>query len=131
MIVVAAAFGYFLTVFAVGFLLGPIRVLLLEPRLGPVGAVLCEAPFLLAAMVVAARWVPRRLGLAPTTGGLTLTGLGAVLLLIASDVLVGFQLRGMGLAAQLAKFTTAEGWIYAALLLLFAVMPWLANRAGE
>jgi hypothetical protein len=35
----------------VGFLLGPIRVLWLEPRVGLVIAAACEAPFLLAAMV--------------------------------------------------------------------------------
>lgn len=51
--IVFTASLYFLAVFAVGFVLGPIRVLLLEPRFGPVIAVLCEAPFLIAAFVVA------------------------------------------------------------------------------
>ena len=59
MSVTGAAVLYFLLVFGVGFLLGPIRVLFLEPRLGPVAAVLCEAPLLLLAIYLAARWVPR------------------------------------------------------------------------
>jgi hypothetical protein len=55
----AAAVLYFLAAFGAGFLLGPIRVLVLEPRLGAFAAVLIEAPLLLAANVVAAPVVPR------------------------------------------------------------------------
>jgi hypothetical protein len=56
--IAAAAMLYFAVVFGVGFLLGPIRVLWLEPKLGPTGASLCEAPFLLLTMVIAARRLP-------------------------------------------------------------------------
>jgi hypothetical protein len=51
--IAAAALLYFLAVFGAGFALGPIRVLWLEPRLGVVAATLCEAPFLLLAMIAA------------------------------------------------------------------------------
>jgi len=54
---------YFGVVFGAGFLLGPIRVVWLEPRLGLIVATACEAPFLLMAMLVAARWVPRVLNI--------------------------------------------------------------------
>ena len=47
---------YFGVVFAVGFLLGPFRVWWLEPRFGPIVATACEAPFMLLAILVAARW---------------------------------------------------------------------------
>ena len=57
--ILAAATLYFLIVFGVGFLLGPIRVFWLEPRIGPLAAVACETPFLLAATVIAARAAPR------------------------------------------------------------------------
>jgi hypothetical protein len=56
--IAAAAALYFTIVFGVGFLLGPIRVLWLEPLVGPTAAALCEAPFLLAAMVIASLRVP-------------------------------------------------------------------------
>jgi hypothetical protein len=59
--IIAARALHFLIVFGVGFSLRPIRVLLLEPRLGETIAVLREAPFLLIAMVLAAQWVPRKL----------------------------------------------------------------------
>jgi hypothetical protein len=42
---IAAAALYFLIVFGVGFLLGPIRVFWLESRVGEAIATLCEAPF--------------------------------------------------------------------------------------
>ena len=53
--IIAVGMLYFLMVFGVGFLLGPMRVYLLEPRLGETMATLCEAPFLLIVIVLAAR----------------------------------------------------------------------------
>lgn len=56
----AASLLYFAIVIAVGFLLGPLSVLWLEPQLGKTIAVLCELPLLLVAMILAARWVLRK-----------------------------------------------------------------------
>ncbi|MFN8910213.1 MAG: hypothetical protein ACK5YW_13120, partial [Betaproteobacteria bacterium] len=47
---------YFAAVFGTGFVLGPLRVLWLEPRLGVRAAELLEAPFMLSAIVLAGRW---------------------------------------------------------------------------
>jgi hypothetical protein len=61
---IAAASGlYFAVVFGAGMLLGPIRVFWLEPRLGKSIAALCEMPFLLTAMALAARWLPGKAGI--------------------------------------------------------------------
>jgi len=124
----ASALLYFVIVFAAGFLLGPIRVFWLEPQVGPTIAVLCEAPFLLAVMAVAARWVPLKLHLGRDPTSLALMGLGALILQQVADVSVGVGLRGITFDAQLAHFGTAAGRIYAAMLLAFAVMPVLINR---
>ncbi len=126
--VAATAFLYFLAAFGAGFLLGPIRVLVLEPRLGAVAAVLIEAPLLLAVIVVAARVVPRLLGVPPRLGPLLSVGFGALALQQIADVTVGYALRGLGLKEQLARLATPEGAIYVALLLAFALMPALVNR---
>lgn len=122
-----AAFFYFAIVFGAGFLLGPIRVLLLEPSLGPLSAVALEAPFLLAVMIAAARLIPcaMRLDLRPVTL-LACGGLALVMQQMA-DLAVGIALRGMDLGAQMARFATVEGLIYLALLVLFALMPWLVH----
>jgi len=52
--IIAGAVLYFLIVFGVGFVLGPVRVYWLERQLGETMATLCEAPFLLIAIVLAA-----------------------------------------------------------------------------
>ena len=129
--VALAAALYFLATFSVGFLLGPIRLLLLEPRIGAVAATLCEAPLLLIAMAVAARWTPRLAGLTISPGGMLAVGIGALALQQAADLLVGMLLRGLSAQQQFARLATPEGAVYAALLALFALMPALVNRAGR
>ncbi len=102
--IIAAAVLYFLSVFGAGFLLGAVRVVLVEPRLGPFFAVLCEAPFLLFVMVVASRWTPRAVGLPPQGGAMVLVGLGALAMQQIADVIVGVTLRGFSPPEQFARF---------------------------
>jgi hypothetical protein len=54
---------YFMLVFGAGFVLGPIRILYLVPRLGTRTAELMEMPMMLAVVMFAARWVVRWLAL--------------------------------------------------------------------
>jgi hypothetical protein len=61
-----AAALYFTLVFGTGFVLGPVRVLWAVPRFGIRAAELMEAPLMLMAMVLAARWTVRRYALQPT-----------------------------------------------------------------
>jgi hypothetical protein len=128
----AASGAYFGVVFAMGLLLGPIRVIWLEPWLGATLAVACEMPFLLAAMGWAARNAPKWAGL--RRGVLARLGMGLLALIMqqGADLSVGFGLRGMNLQAQLDYFSTPAGWIYAAALVLFVFMPvfalWSSKR---
>ena len=124
-----AAALYFAVVFGAGFLFGVIRVLLLDPRLGPFIAVLCEAPFMLAVIVAAARWVPHVVRLPADLTSHLLMGLGAVALQQVADVIVGSTLRGVSPAEQLAQFSRPEGKVYALLLVLFVIMPALLNAS--
>lgn len=129
----AAAVFYFMVVFGVGLILGPVRVLWLEPWLGPTLSVLCEAPFLLVAMWFAAgaapRWARMRGAWAAHLG----VGLIAVLLQQVADLSVGFGLRGMTLKSQLEYFATPAGVIYLLMLIAFAVAPVVrhASRKGD
>lgn len=125
--IVAAAALYFAIVFGVGFLLGPIRVLWLEPWVGRTVATLCEAPILLIAMILAAAWVTKWVRLSTNLTSLVLMGVGALALQQFADFVVGISLRGIAPAQQLAYFLTPAGLIYAALLILFAAMPVMAT----
>ena len=128
--VVSAAVLYFLAVFGAGFVLGPIRVLWLEPRLGVVAATLCEAPLLLLAMIFAAYRIPRLIRIA-SIGAMLAMGFGALALQQAADLVVGIALRGIGVADQWARLASPEGAIYATLLVLFALMPAMVHRIGR
>lgn len=119
----AAAF-YFVLVFAAGLLLGPPRVLWLEPALGQAIAVLCEAPLLLIAIGFAARWAPVWAGI-PRAGWRARLAIGVLALVVQqmADLSVGFGLRGMNWQQQLGYFATPAGWIYAVTLFAFALAP--------
>jgi hypothetical protein len=69
-----AAVRYFAVVFVAGFLLGSIRMFWLDPRMEKALAVLCETPFLLLAMVLAARWVTERFRLTADRTSLVAVG---------------------------------------------------------
>jgi hypothetical protein len=125
---VLAAAIYFALVFAVGLALGPVRVLWLEPVLGRTFAVLCETPFLIAAMVIAARHAPLWAKVQGGWPSYLAIGLIALALQQVADLAVGFGLRGMTLNEQLALFSTPPGYIYAFNLVVFAGAPLFARR---
>lgn len=121
---------YFAIVFGVGFALGPVRVLWLEPRVGVRLAQLIEAPFLCLAIVMAGRWVGQRLrqgyGPLPRLGA----GMLAAGLVLAADVGVGVALRGMSVVEVFSQRDPVAGPVYYALVALTAVAPWLLGRGG-
>ena len=59
-----AGFVYFLIVFAIGFVLGTVRVLFVVPRFGATNAVLIELPVMLAVSWIVCAWLVRRFGVA-------------------------------------------------------------------
>lgn len=121
--VIVAAAIYFAVVFAVGLLLGPVRVLWIEPWLGATLAILCEAPLLVLAMIFAARIAPGMAGLRGGWPARLVVGLLALVMQQLADLFVGFGLRGVTLREQLAYFQTLSGYIYVAMLVVFALMP--------
>ena len=125
--ILVAALLYFAIVFGIGFLLGPIRVLLLEPNVGSTVAVLCEAPILLTAMTLAARWLPQKLHLPTTATALATMGIGALILQQLADLAVGLYVRELTSAQILETYKTPAGAIYALLLAVFAAMPVVIN----
>lgn len=119
---------YFALVFAAGWLLGPIRVLWLEPRVGEAVAVTAEAPLMLAATVLAARFVTGRPTAPAGVPGRAALGLVGFALLMAAEVVMSLALRGLTFGQWFDRFATVPGAISLALFLLFAAMPVLTGR---
>ena len=96
------ALVYFAAVFGAGFVLGPIRVLWLIPKLGGEHAEryaeLMEVPLMLVVIWLAARWLVRRFpaptGTAPRSHFLRV-GLLALAFIVAAEMLLGWKLRGL------------------------------------
>lgn len=106
---VAPGCFWFAVVFALGFLLGPIRMLILEPRLGPAGAVAVEAVPMLAAMVVLAPWVARLFGVPPAWRPRLLMGLTGLALTVLAETALAALLRGRGIGFWAERVRTADG----------------------
>jgi len=79
-------------------------------------------------MALASRWVPEVMHLHHDPVSLGLMGIGALAVQQVTDLTVGFYVRGITLAEQLAHFATAPGLVYAGLLVAFVAMPILLNR---
>lgn len=118
---------YALAVFALGFLLGTIRVLVLIPRLGEARAVLLELPVMLTAAWFICRAVLHRWPV-PATGParLAMGGFAFALLMLLEALLA--LLLGTEPARWLAGLATPAGAPGLAGQLLFALFP-LLQRA--
>jgi hypothetical protein len=126
-----AASVYFAIAFGAGFVLGTLRVGVLELALGSLAALLVELPIMLAVSAVAARWVVRRYGpprgrewtlrAALSVGAIAWAQLQLAELAIAPMVLAGSS--GGWWAAHWAKFATLAGALGAGAQAVFAMLP--------
>ena len=121
---------YVALVFGVGFLLGIVRVMALEPRFGERWAELAEAPLMLVVIVLAARYVVRRFP-APRRAGYLVSGGIALLLLLLVELSVVLGMRGLSISEYVAQRDPVAGSVYVCLLLAFAAMPWILGGARE
>jgi preprotein translocase subunit SecY len=125
--VIAAGVLYFAIVFGTGFVLGPIRVLIVAPAVGERIAVLLEAPLMLAAIVFAARWINRRFPHLTPPASLA-AGLVALAFVLAAELAVMTFFWRMSLPRYLAARDPVGLAAYAVLLAAFAAMPLVVAR---
>jgi hypothetical protein len=118
---------YFLLVFALGWVLGPIRELWAVPRFGRIPALLTEAIIMLIGMFISARWVIGHSNVAQTLGSTISMGLVAFAILLPAEIAGVLWMRGLSLQEYLANFVSTPGVISAAMFLLFAAMPSLVT----
>jgi len=119
---------YFVLVFGAGFLLGPIRIMLLVPRVGSRTAELLEVPLMFAVIVFSARFVIRRLTIDSTTSSRVAMGLLAFLLLLVAELTLVLWLRDMSVGEYFATRDPVAGIAYYSMLVVFAAMPLLLSR---
>ena len=125
---------YFVLVFGAGFVLGPIRILWLAPRVGERAAELIEEPIMLAVTILAARWITRRLAVPAAAGARLAMGFAGLALLLAAEFSLVLSLRGLTLADYFAQRDPVAAAVYYAMLGVFALMPLLlagGSRPGK
>lgn len=118
---------YFLLVFALGWVLGPIRELWAVPRFGRIPVLLIETVIMLIAMIVSSRWVIRRFNVPQALGSTIPMGLVAFGILAPAEIAGVLWVRGLSLQEYLASFVTVPGLISAVMFMLFAAMPSLVT----
>ena len=126
--ILKAGFSYFVIVFGAGFILGPIRIVLIAPRLGERTAELLEAPLMLFVIVTAAKFVIRRFQVPPATINRLVFGLLAFTLGLLFEFTLVLKLRRLTLTEYFHTRDPVSGAVYYLILGLFAVMPLLVGR---
>lgn len=121
---------YFLALFALGFLLGTIRVVFVAPRYGQVTGTLAEMPVMLTAAYVICRWalnhwrVSPRLGIRWTMVPLFLA------LLFAFETMLGLVLFGRTFSEQWEALMTLAGALGLSAQVIAALLPVFVGK-GE
>jgi hypothetical protein len=122
-----AAIVYWAMVFALGFVLGTVRVLWVIPLVGLMPATLLELPIILAASWLAAGWLVRRFGIAGGGEALAVGALACAILMAAECALAGV-LTGQTPAQWLADLRQPHALLGLAGQVVFALMPWWRVR---
>lgn len=119
---------YFALVFGAGFILGPIRLYFVVPRIGTRMAELMETPIMMAVIFFAAKWVVRRLEIPPYPGMRLGTGFIAFILLLTAEFGFVLWLQGLSISDYIAARDPVSGAVYYISLGIFAIMPMLVEK---
>lgn len=128
--VLRASLVYFALTFGAGFVLGPLRILFLVPRVGARTAELTEMPVMIGITWLAARWVTQRFSVPPERGPRLSMGVMAGALLLLAEFMLVLRLRGLTLEEYFATRDPVSGTAYYAAVLLLVLMPLLVNRSA-
>lgn len=123
-----AATVYFFVLFALGFVLGTIRVLFVAPRIGVLSATLAEVPMMLIAALLMCRWAIRRWQVPTTLSARGAMALWFLVLLALFETLVGVALFGRTLSGTWAGLATPAGLLGLSAQAIAALLPLLVGR---
>ncbi len=120
-----AGVAYAVTVFAIGFLLGTARVLLLAPRVGSTIAVSIETPIILMASWCVSRIWMTRLAVGAEIRPRILVGAVAFVTLMILEVALSISLFHRSIGEYLTDLRSPAGAIGLAAQICFATFPLL------
>jgi hypothetical protein len=129
-----AGAAYFAAIFAVGFVLGTLRVLVLVPRLPPptgetIG-VLIELPIILTLSWLACGWLIGRFTVAHAWSARLLMGATALVLLLIGEVLLGYLGFGRSPVEQFRRYANLPELFGLLGQLTFAAFPCLQLKSA-
>lgn len=128
----AASTVYFLALFALGFVLGTIRVMLVVPRLGLLPATALEVPIILVAALIACRRAVSRWQVPPELSARAIMVLWFLALLMIAEAALGFILFDRSVPDQWAEFRTPAGALGLSAQIVAASLPfWVGMRNGR
>lgn len=125
---IRAGAAYFGIVFAIGFVLGTIRVMLIIPRVGELAAVCIEAPVLLSLSWWTCVMLVRRLGVPRATADRLTMGIFAFVLLMLAELALSTLLFGRTPSEHWATYSGLAVRVGLAAQLLFAALPFWQAR---
>jgi hypothetical protein len=124
-----AGTAYFLAVFAIGFVLGAIRVTLVIPRIGALAAVCIEAPVMLALAWPVCDAAVRRFAVPPAVSARLAMGGFAFALLMIAELALAVLLFGRSPAQHWGSYRGLAEQVGLAGQVAFALFPlWIARR---
>jgi hypothetical protein len=114
--------------FAIGFVLGAVRALLLAPAIGVLAATMAELPVMLGLSWVVCGWIVRWLRVPPRAVIRMAMGATALGVLLACELMLGLVVFGRSAAQLAASLATLPGLLGLSAQLLFAAFPLLQAR---
>lgn len=118
-----AGAAYFAIVFAIGFVLGTIRVMFIVPRFGEANAVLIELPVMLALSWISCAAIVRNFAVPPALVARLVVGAAAFALLMLAELGVSVFGFGRTVAEHVAAYEAASAQLGLAGQIAFALFP--------
>lgn len=127
----SAGVVYAIALFGLGFVLGTLRVLLVVPMLGELGATLIELPLMLAASYFVCRAIVRRWQLPADHHARAAMAFSFLFLLLSFETILGLTLLGRTVAEQAAAFASPSGIAGLAAQTASALFAFIVERPGR
>jgi hypothetical protein len=119
---------YFSLVFVTGFVLGPIRVFWVVPKVGVRKAELLETPLMIGVTLLAAAWMIRRFNVPPLLRVRLGIGLLGFSFMVCAELVLAATCGAISPAEYITRRDPVSGPVYFIGLCLFAAMPALLLR---